>query len=158
MSNLYQIRLHPDGSVERLQVPERVRIAEVGTIRHRKIDSDSMDFPGGVLIYDEASEAPANMPATRLVKMHSMEVIRGSATFGMLDEDGVPNTSLDEETADWVTIWARGRCTVCGRSDYPASFPAFPVSSGKCCTKCDAVMRSVRSYMGFGNWKPRERK
>lgn len=158
MSNLYQIRLHPDGTVERKTVTDRIRVDEVGPIKHRKIDSDSMDFPGGVLIYDEGSEAPANMPATRLVKMYSMEVIRGSATFGMLDEDGIPNTSLDEETADWIEIFAENRCTVCGRADEPLLWSAFPVSNGRCCEKCDAVMRSVRSYMGFGNWKPREEK
>lgn len=158
MSNLYQIRLRPDGSVERKTVTERIRVDEVGPIKHRKLDGDRMDLDRGVLLYDESSDEPINMAATRLVKMHSMEAIRGAALFGVLDEDGIPNTAFDEATADWIEIWAEGRCTVCGCSDRPAIYPAFPLSNGRCCDKCGAVMRSVRTYMGIGNWKPRESK
>lgn len=158
MNNLYQMRLRPDGTVGRKTVTERIRVDEVGPIKHRKLDSDTMDLNRGVLVFDEASDEPINMAATKLVGANSMTVIRGAVLFGVLDEDGIPNTAFDEATADWIEIWARGRCTVCGCADKPLLWPAFPISNGRCCEKCDAVMRSVRSYMGFGNWKPREKK
>ena len=123
-----------------------------------KLDPDQMDLNRGVIVYDESSVEPVNMAATKLVGANSMTAIRGAVLFGVLDEDGIPQTTFDEATADWIEIWARGRCTVCGCADKPLLWPAFPISNGRCCEKCDAVMRSVRSYMGIGNWQPKEKK
>lgn len=154
----YQIQLSPSGAVTRAQIVAGLRLAPIGTIRHRKLDPDEMDLAGGVIVYDESSVEPVNMAATKLVGANSMTAIRGAVLFGVLDEDGIPQTVLDKSTADWVELWAENRCTVCGCADKPLLWPAFPVSNGRCCEKCDAVMRSVRQYMGIGNWKPKEKK
>lgn len=135
---------------------------ELGSVAYKdtvdKEDPDQMDLAGGVIVYDESSVEPVNMAATKLVGANSMTAIRGAVLFGVMDEDGIPQTVLDKRTADWIVLFAENRCTVCGCADKPLLWPAFPVSNGRCCEKCDAVMRSVRSYMGIGNWKPREQK
>lgn len=154
----YQIWLTPSGTVTRVPITDGVRLAPVGTIRHVKINPAEMDLEGGVILYDEDSVESVNMAATGLADLPSMTAIRGSVLFGILQEDGNVETVLKRDTADWVYLWAGDRCTVCGTSKRPVQWPAFPISGGKCCEKCDAVLRSVRQYMGIGSWKPKERK
>lgn len=154
---VFRIWLRPDGVVSREDMDGAIITDEVLYSAYdgrAAIDADELDLPGGVMIYDTESEGEINMAAMGIAKRQG-EAIRGNVVFAVRGEDGKLRTAMDSKTANWIGIFASERCTVCGVGNKMLVGDAFPISRGRCCDKCEAVVRSVRGYMGISKWKPR---
>lgn len=156
----YRVWLRPDGAVSREDMDGAIisdGVLYSAFEGRAEIDSEELDLPNGVMVYDTESEGEINMAAMGIAKGQGV-AIRGNVVFAVRGEDGKLRTAMDSNTANWIGIFASGRCTVCGVGNKTLVGDAFPISRGRCCDKCEAVVKSVRSYMGISKWRPRSAK
>lgn len=155
-TKFHQIWLRANGQVETEEQDIPIILSEVDSIRAATIIPTEMDLYNGVVLYDAESADPVNMPATKLCRLPAGRCIRGDVLFAEWiesdDRSGRYEVTFDSDTAEWIKLWAGGRCTICGRGDKAIRWQAFPISAGRCCEACGGVAANLRQFMGVDRW------